>query len=97
MITDDVVTDLADCLRQQYDFISHSTTNSFANENYVAQVRDSTISVASVIAKHNPTYDIDEFYERAGYTGGHPIPFPFDGFPYSNLKETSDKTDSSDG
>lgn len=77
---DALVTDIADAIRQQYEYITHSPLEN--QDLYTTQLRDETVSIASVIVKHFPEYDIETFYTRSGYEGGHPMAFPFGGYSY---------------
>lgn len=71
-----LIVDLADALAEQKKFISESDS---VNANaWMAQLRDSTTAVATVITRYLPERNLDDFYERAGYDGAHPIEFPFE-------------------
>ena len=68
IISEDVIEDLEDGLRMQYEYIEKIDSEDI-RLRYIAQLRDDTILIANVVHKHNLHYDMDEFFRRSGYTG----------------------------
>lgn len=67
-----LVNDIAEELSKQYEDIDRLISRKRDKEKYVAQLRDDTMIIATMVYKHRPWHDMDDFFKRAGYEGAHP-------------------------
>ncbi len=71
-MTDEMINDLARAFYRQKNTIKNMFLIVDNRQFYTVQLRDDIIAVAQVIHKHRPDYNLDTYYELAGYEGPHP-------------------------
>lgn len=66
-----LIDDLADELNKQFRYITTHPTESQAA--YEAALKDATIGVVTALHKSVVDFNVDVFYQKAGYPGTNPV------------------------